>query len=64
MDIIYICNHEYNVLSRLSSQWLCGNSWVWTHDVQFMMSCDQVHELPQSPCGDNQEDTLFSCLHA
>ena len=23
-------------------------------------SCAQVHELPQSHCGDNQEDTLFS----
>ena len=22
--------------------------------------CAQVHELPQSHCGDNQEDTLFS----
>ena len=23
-------------------------------------SCAQVHELPQSHCGDNREDTLFS----
>ena len=26
-------------------------------------SCPQVHELPESHCGDNREDTLFSWLH-
>ena len=26
-------------------------------------SCAQVHESPQSHCGDNREDTLFSWLH-
>ena len=26
-------------------------------------SCAQVHELPQSHCGDNREGTLFSRLH-
>ena len=31
---IYICNHENNVTSLLSSQWLCGNSCTWTHDVR------------------------------
>ena len=25
-------------------------------------SCAQVHELPQSHCGDNREGTLFSCM--
>ena len=30
---IYICNHESNVPSRLSPQWLCGNSCTWAHDV-------------------------------
>ena len=30
----YICNHENNVLSRLSPQWVCGNSCTWTHDVR------------------------------
>ena len=47
---VYICNHENNVPSRLSPQWLCGNSCTWAH----------VHELPQSHCGDNREGTLFS----
>ena len=25
---VYICNHENNVPSRLSLQWLCGKSWT------------------------------------
>ena len=29
-----ICNHENNVPSRLSPQWLCGNSCTWAHDVR------------------------------
>ena len=32
--IIYICNHEDNVLSRLSPQRLCGNSCTWEHDIR------------------------------
>ena len=31
----YICNHENNVPSRLSPQWLCGNSCTWAHDVYY-----------------------------
>ena len=31
---IYICNHWNNVHSRSSTQWLCGNSCTWTHDIQ------------------------------
>ena len=34
MSVIYICNHENNVPSRLSTQWLCGNSCTWAHDVR------------------------------
>ena len=52
-----------NVLSRLSPQWVCGNSCTWAHDVRLSpnrASCAQVHELPQSHCGDNREGTLFS----
>ena len=31
---IYIYRyHENNVPSRLSPQWLCGNSCAWAHDV-------------------------------
>ena len=40
------------------------NGFVATHALGHMMygctSCDQVHELPQSHCGDNREGTLFS----
>ena len=54
---IYICNHESNMPSRLSLQWLC-------HALGHMMySIAQMHELPQSHCVDNQENTLFSWLH-
>ena len=31
---IYIYNHENNMPSRLSPQWLCGNSCTWAHDVR------------------------------
>ena len=31
---IYISYHENNVPSRLSPQWLCGNSCTWAHDVR------------------------------
>ena len=31
---IYIFNHENHVPSRLSPQWLCGNSCTWAHDVR------------------------------
>ena len=50
MDVIYICNPENNVRSRLSPQWLCGNSCTWAHDVRFMVGLG--HELLQSHCGE------------
>ena len=28
--------------------------------IMYGSSCAQVHELPQSHCGDNREGTLFS----
>ena len=111
---LYICNHEDNVPSWWSPQWLCGNSCTLAHDVQFILvitrrahcfhdciyitpilllwvlstlrvadhlwplilrsflsllrtlcnrtSRVQVHELPQSHCGDSREGTLFSWL--
>ena len=31
--IVYICNHENNVPSRLSPQWLCGNSCTCAHEL-------------------------------
>ena len=38
---IYIFNHEKNVLSWLSPQWLCGNSCPWGHDI------NHVHHVPK-----------------
>ena len=31
---MYVSNHENNVPSRLSLQWLCGNSCTRAHDVR------------------------------
>ena len=45
MGIIYIYNHENNVPSRLSPQWLCGSSCTWAHDVR--LSCAQA--VPHVP---------------
>ena len=50
---MYVCNHENNVPSGYHHY-----GFVATH-----ASCAQVHELPQSHCGDNREGTLFSLLH-
>ena len=36
------------------------NGFVATHALGHRTSCAQVHELPQSHCGDNWEGTLFS----
>ena len=33
-----MCNDENNVPSRLSSQWLCGNSFTWAHDVRLRIA--------------------------
>ena len=44
MDVIYICNHENNVPSRLSPQWLYGNSCIWAHDVR-LLSCTYIYEI-------------------
>ena len=35
---IYICNHENNVLSRLSPQWFYGDSCTWAHDVRLQIA--------------------------
>ena len=40
----YVCNHENNVPSRLSPQWLCGNSCTWAHDVHHVPKCMSCHK--------------------
>ena len=35
--IEYICNHENNVPSRLSPQWLSGSSCTWAHMLIYML---------------------------
>ena len=34
IGLIYMCNHENNVPSGLSPQWLCSNSCTWANNVQ------------------------------
>ena len=34
MSVIYIFNHENNVVSQLPPQWLCEKSYIWTHDLR------------------------------
>ena len=47
---IYQCNHKKNVPCQLSPQSLRCNSWTWARDVKLK---HELHELPQSCCGDN-----------
>ena len=37
-------NHENNVPSRLSLQWLCGNSCIWAQSVHHVSKCMSYHE--------------------
>ena len=50
-----MCNHENNVASHLSPQWLYGDSCTWADDVYHLPKCMSCHELPQSHFGDNRE---------
>ena len=47
MSVICMCNHENNVPSRLSREWLCGNSCTWTHgvhDAHHVLKCMSCHK--------------------
>ena len=41
---IYICNHENNVPSRLSPQWLCGNLCTWAQKG----TANHSHSMPKN----------------
>ena len=61
---------ERNIYAIMKTMYPPGyhhNGFVATHALGHMMygtcnstSCAQVHELPQSHCGDKREGTLFS----
>ena len=55
------CN-IYGIMKTISPPDYHHNGFVATHAREHIMdsSCTQVHELPQSNCGDNLESTLFS----
>ena len=61
---IYI--YIYVIMKTMCPPGYHHNGFVATHALWHMMyglyntSCAQVHELPQSHCGDNREGTLFS----
>ena len=64
MSVIYIRNHEKKCalvpgLSPTMALWQLMHLGTWCTSCT---SCAQVHELPQSHCGDNREGTLFSWL--
>ena len=69
------CNiYIYEIMKTMCPPGYHHNGFVVTHALGHMMyglcpsaqvvmctrSCAQVHQLPQSHCGDNREGTLFS----
>ena len=53
----------YEIMKTMCPPGYHHNGFVATDALGYMMnrkSCAQVHELPQSHCGDNREGTLFS----
>ena len=63
---IYICICIYVIMKTMCPPGYHHNGFVATHALGHMMyglhelPQTQVHELPQSHCGDNREGTLFS----
>ena len=64
---IYECNHENNV-TRLSPKWLCGNSYIWAHDVQLHIAgipsrCSNQlsYQVMSLTCTQSQLCTAFRC---
>ena len=54
-----VCLTNFRILVILKSITLIlYNKYIYTYI--YKSSCAQVHELPQSHCGDNREGTLFS----
>ena len=49
---VYICNQENNVSSRLSPQWLSGNSCTWGHDVRlYIVGTSELKSAQQAKQG-------------
>ena len=59
--ILFIYGHNmYAIVKTMCPPGYRHSGFVATHAIGHMMydsSCTQVHELPQSHCGDNQEGT-------
>ena len=54
----YICNHENNMSSRLSPQWLCGDSCTWAHDVRLHIACTNKPKNAQQA----KQRASYKCL--
>ena len=54
MGTIYICNHEKNVPSGLSPEWLCSTSCTWAHDVRFVVITGTAHCF---------HDCIYMCIY-
>ena len=78
MHIYLICItiYIYVIMKTMCPPGYHHNGFMATHTLEHMMygsscctfimygtSCSQVHELPQSHCGDKREGTLLSWLH-
>ena len=59
MGIIYLQSWKQCALLVITTMAL----WQLMHLGTWCTSCAQVHELPQSHCGDNREGTLLSWSH-
>ena len=58
---LYIYIYTYVIMKTMCPPGYHHNGFVATHALGHMMyGCAQMHELPQSHCGDNREGTLFS----
>ena len=55
---IYIYYHGNNVLSWLSSQWLCSNSCTWAHDVK-----QTVHQVPKCMSCHKAISVIYGSVH-
>ena len=53
----------YEIIKAMCPPGYHDNAFVGTHALGYEYIMYQVHELPQSHCGDNCEGTLFAWLY-
>ena len=60
---IYIYIYIYAIIKPMCPPVITTMALCQVMHLETCASCAQVHELPQSRCLDNREETLFSWLH-